>query len=341
MSRIEGVRTFVGIDAHSKECTIRVLNRKGRIVRSLTVPTTKEALREGVKGLCGPVWAMCESGPMASLVADALRDRVDRMIVCVARENRLISESEDKSDPQDAFRLADLCRMGRFKEVYMPPAASQQLREVVRQYQKTVQDLTRAKNRLRAKFREHGVFCERDVYSDAGREGYLQQVKPTVRFLLELQYVQLATVEQIQAKLSRRFQALLKKRPAYRLLQTIPGIGPVVSAIMVALIDDPWRFGKRGLWCYSGLSVKGPWSGSPKKAKKGGSKNGNRLMKYATFQAVPHAIVGSNRFARRYAALIEEGKKPAMAERTIARKLLATVLAVWKSGTAYQDSWPT
>jgi transposase len=215
------------------------------------------------------------------------------------------------------------------------------LREVVRLYGKTVQDGTRLKNRIRAKYRQQGLTVGgREVFAAEGREAYLRRVKrPTIRLLLEVLYQELDAVEAAAECLARRLSGMLGHRREYRRLLPIPGIGPVTAAILVAVIDDPHRFATtRKFWNYAGLSVRHPWSGRPDQAKTGGSSSGHRLLKYAAMMAARHALRGDNRFSRHHAQMVKRGLDPAMADRTIARGILATVLAVWKDGTDYRES---
>ncbi len=343
MIDVSSVRTLVGIDAHGEHCTVKAISCEGKDLLACDVPTESKALRAAVKGLPHPVWVVVEAGAMAPFVTWALEGAVERVIACETRENRWIAKSEDKGDPRDADRLARLLRMGEVTEVYVPRRERQELRDLVRLYGKTVQDGTRLKNRLKAVFRRQGVLVSGgQVFTAEGRTGYLKRVtRSTVRVLLEVLYEELDAVDAAADRLARRLTGMLGHRREYRRLLPIPGIGPVAAAILVAVIDDPHRFRTtRKLWKYAGLSVKAPWSGRPEEAKRTGSTTGHRLLKYAALSAARHALQGDNRFARHHAAMVKRGLAPAMADRTIARSLLATVLTVWKEGTEYRESWP-
>jgi len=297
-------------------------------------------LRAAVKDLRRPAWVMLEATAVSSFVKWALEPVVDRVIVCETRENRWIAKSEDASDPRDADRLARLLRMSEYKEVHVPRRERQELRDLVRLYDKTVRDGTRLKNRIKAKYREQGVPVQgHAVYDVEGREAWLKQInRPTVRFLLDVLYGELEVVEAAADKLGRRLSATLRHRREYQRVAAIPGYGPTTGAIFVAVVDDPHRFAtSRKLWKYSGLSVRGAWSGRPENAKAGGSFVGNRLLKYAAMVAAKRALQGDNQFSRHHARMLERGLDSAMADKTIARRLLATALAIWKTGKDYQE----
>jgi transposase len=96
--------------------------------------------------------------------------------------------------------------MGEFKEVHVPRRERQELRELVRLYDKAVRDTARARTRLRAKYRQHGVPTPgTTVYSKARREEWLQKVRrPTVRFMLEVLYRKLDDAEAAAEQAVRR-----------------------------------------------------------------------------------------------------------------------------------------
>jgi transposase len=333
------VRTFVGVDAHSVHCTLSGLSRQGSTVLEVEVPTDVAELRKAVKDLRGPVWAMVEASAMAPFVKWALDPVVDRVIVCETRRNRSISESEEKDDRRDADQLARLLRMKEFKEVYVPCRDRQELRDLVRLYDKTVRDGTRLKNRIKAKYREQGLPVKGyGVYEQEGRKEWFDQIKrPTVRVILEVLYAELDAVEAAADRLGRRVNAMVRHRREFKVVATVPGYGSVTGAVLVAVIDDPHRFPTvRKAWKYSGLSVRRRSSGESN-VKTGGAFSGNRLLKYAVMLAAKRALQGDNQFSRHHAQMLERGLDPAMAEKTIARRLLATALAVWKSGKDYQE----
>jgi len=340
MEPLESGGCFVGIDAHSGHCSINAINSQAEELLVLDVPTDRRRLRETLEVLPRPAWAMLESSCLAPLIKEAIIPAVDRVIVCETRENRWIAKSEDKSDQADASRLARLLRMGEYKEVHVPLGIGRDRREVLRLYGKMVGEVVRTKNRIKSKYREHGVCVKGGaVYSESGRVDFLGQVRGGQgRFLLEVLYHELDVLESLQAKVQARLLKLMRKTREYKLLVTIPGVGKISGSIMAAIIDDPDRFpGKRSLWKYSSLSVRRRWSSDPGRAKESASPSGNRLMKYAAMTAANSAIKGNNGFSLHYQDMLSRGIDPAMAKKTVARKILATALSMLKSGERYRE----
>jgi len=341
MENTSGVNTFVGIDAHSEKCSIKCVSRQGESVVEIEVSTSAKSFKKALKGLEAPVWAMVESSCMAPFVKDCVEPVVDRVIVCETRENRWIARSENKSDQADADRLSRLLRMGEFKEVHVPKGLRRDRLEVLRLFRKVQGDAIRTKNRIKSKYREHGIkVAGKKVYHQDHRDEYLGQVRrPHVRFMIEALYQKLDSDEAVAAEVLSRLNSLMKNTREHKILKTIPGVGDMLASIMAAVIDDPWRFpDKRKLWSYSALGVRSRWSGDPGKAQVKGSNSGNRMMKYAAMSAAKAALRGENNFSRHYVKMLGEGKTESMAKRTVARKILATSLAMLKSGKAYTEA---
>jgi transposase len=338
MTEFPAAATFVGMDAHDRQCTICAIDNAGRVIHQASIPTEKLKLRRAIKTLPAPVWVMLESSTCAFFLTEWLDTAAARIVVCETRENRLISSSDSKSDHLDALRLAKLLRMDEFREVHVPDRARQELREVLNTYQRAVVDVVRAKSRIKRAFRRYGVPATGDgVYDPEQRTAWLAKVSDTVSFALNVQFDLMDAALKAQETLAHKLSSMLAKTREYRLLKEIPGIGPIIAAIFVAVIDTPHRFDtKRKLWSYAGLGVRVRQSGDPSKAHHGGSRTGNRLLKYAAMMAAKSAALGNNRFGEHYSKLIVDGVPMPMARKTIARSILATAWSMWKTGSAYR-----
>ena len=340
MENTKGVAVFAGIDAHTNHCSIKAIDRQGENLLEIEVPTTRRRLQSALRDFPSPVWVMVESSCVGPFVKDCLERHVDRVVVCETRENRWIARSEDKSDLADADRLARLLRMGEFKEVFVPAGLARDRREVLRLYDKVNGDVVRVKNRIKSKYREHGIRAKgSSVYHPEHRSSWLDKIRRShVVRGLEVLYLELDTTLDCRDQLNDELIKLVRNTKEHKLLKSIPGIGPKISAMMSIIIVDADRFpDKRNLWSYSGLGLKSRSSGDASRALVGGSSGGNRLLKYAAMTAATNCLRSDNRFSRHYRKMLDEGKDPAMARRTVARKILATALSMLKSGEPYND----
>jgi transposase len=131
-----------------------------------------------------------------------------------------------------------------------------------------------------------------------------------------------------------------RRERGFALLQTIPGVGPVIASGYLALIETPHRFShKNKLWKYAGYGNQRQESSDKVYVDKP-SKTGNRPLKWLVgehFMAAVKRKEPDNRFHRQYTALVARGLSEACAERHVRRTLLSVVRAVWRKGEEYRD----
>ena len=134
-----------------------------------------------------------------------------------------------------------------------------------------------------------------------------------------------------------------RKHKIWKLLRRIPAIGPIRAAILIAVMQTPHRFRtKRQLWNYSGLgletydsaeyrAVQGQLERSRKQATvRGLNKDYNHDLKDIFKGAAMRASTASGPLRDFYENLLAKGRKPTMARLTLARKIAAITLIVWK-----------
>lgn len=81
-------------------------------------------------------------------------------------------------------------------------------------------------------------------------------------------------------------QRRLSRHDGYRVIQAIPGVGPVLAAVFVAEIGDVTRFpGPKQLTCWAGLTPRHHESDTV--VRRGSiTKQGSRLVRWAAVEAV-------------------------------------------------------
>ena len=169
-----------------------------------------------------------------------------------------------------------------------------------------------------------------------------------VRRRAELFYQQLDGLQKLRQEARRDLLAESRKHGATDLLQRIPYIGPIRAALLIALLQTPHRFRtKRQLWAYSGLALETHSSGEyhyvqgqlqrSKKALavRGLNQNHNHDLKSIFKGAATKASSATGPFHDYYTALLAKGMKPTMARLTLARKIAAITLIVWKKGVCF------
>jgi transposase len=340
---------YMGMDVHKEAIVIAVLSGSGKLVMETILETKASSILQFLHGLRGELHVTWEEGTWAAWLYDLLQPQVEQVLVCDPRRNALLKEGS-KSDKVDARKLAELLRTGMLRPVYHGENGLRTLRELGRSYQTVGKDLVRVMNRLKALYRGWGIPCAgTQVYALRYREEWLSKIPQAgVRRRAELLYQQLDGLQGLRREVRGEFLAESRRHKAAKLLRKIPCIGPIRAGLLIALMQTPHRFrSKRQLWTYSGLGIETHDSaqyryvdGQLQRSKKpqqlrGLNRNHNHDMKEIFKSAATRASCGTGPFRDFYAALLAKGMRPEMARLTLARKIAALTLTLWKRGDGF------
>jgi transposase len=340
---------YIGMDVHTATISAAVRDSSGNLVMEATLETKSETILEFVHGLRGSLRVSFEEGTFASWLHDLLKPHVTEVLVCDPRKNALLRVG-NKNDREDARKLSELLFLNKLHAVYHGETGIRTLKELARSYLTLTRDLTRVMNRLKAIYRGWGIACAgQQVYAPGFRAEWLAKITEAgVRRRAEIYYRQLDVLAALRQEVRRELLAESRKHPAMRLLRQIPSIGPIRAALLIALMQTPHRFRtKRQLWAYCGLALRtydsGEYrfvGGQLKRSKKavtirGLNKNHNHDLKNIFKGAATRAAATAGPFQKFYEARIANGMKPPMARLTLARKIAAITLLVWKKGVRF------
>jgi transposase len=240
-----------------------------------------------------------------------------------------------KNDEKDAADLADLLRMGRLPEAWIAPAEIRELRELTRYRIKVVRLRTSCKDQVHAVLAKLGieVTCS-DIFGVAGSawlddlvlgQPYAGKVDSLRTLAGEL------TAEIIL--LETAIAGLLEHHDGYHAIQALPGIGPVLAAVLVAEIGDITRFATPARLCsWAGLTPR--HRESDVKVRRGHiTKQGSPLVRWALVEAIPHVPAGHPLRQRKDAILARRGDQAKhIAKIATARQLLTWVFYAMRDG---------
>jgi len=340
---------YIGMDVHKETISITVLDSVGKRVMESIVETKAATILEFMEGLRGSLHVTFEEGTWGAWLYDLLKPHVTKVVVCNPRKNALLKEG-NKSDRIDARKLAELLRVGSLSAVYHGEAGLRTLKELARTYLTISKDLNRVMNRLKALYRSWAIPCAgTSVYAPRHRSEWLDKIREAgVRRRAELFYQQLDVLQALRREGRRDLFAESRKHGATKLLRQIPCIGPIRAALLIALIQTPYRFRtKRQLWAYSGLALETHGSGEyhyvegqlrlckKQPALRGLNDNHNHDLKNIFKSTATKASSCAGPLHDFYQALLAKGMKPSMARLTLARKIATITLIVWKKGARF------
>jgi transposase len=233
-----------------------------------------------------------------------------------------------KDDYRDAADLADLLRMGRLPEAWIAPAEVRELRELTRYRRKLVGMRTSCKDQVHGVLAKLGVpvTCT-GIFGVAGSQWLdgLRLPQPYSGKITSLRQIAGALTAEIDM-LGEVIGDLLAGHRGYQVIQQLPGIGPVLAAVIVAEIGDVTRFSNAGQLCsWAGLTPRRRES-DLKVARGHVTKQGSRTLRWALTEAIQRlprdSVIGS----AKEAIITRRGKEAKnIAKVAAARKLLTLV----------------
>jgi len=340
---------YLGMDVHRDTISVAVLDESGRLMMESVLRTRAAAVLDFLHGIRGTLHVTLEEGTYSAWLYDLLARRVAKLVVCNPRKNALL-KSGSKSDAIDARKLAELLRAGLLSAVYHGESSGLELQHVTRSYTLLTEDTTRVMGRLKAVFRGQAVSCAgKKLYGKRHREEYLTQLGAGgLRKRAEYLYQELDALQQLRREVRRELLVECRKHGAAQWLQSVPFLGPIRAALLLGRVQTPHRFRtKRQFWSYCGLAIETRDSGEyrvvngqvERKRKpaliRGLNWNHNHEMKNLFKAAATTASVREGVFREFYQGLLAKGMRPEMARLTLARKIAAITLKIWKKGEPF------
>lgn len=340
---------FIGLDVHKTSVSAAVLDPDGKLVMQSIFATHAAAILSFIHGLRGTLRITFEEGTHSTWLYDLLRPHVSQVLVCNPRKNALL-KSGNKSDQIDARKLAELLRAGLVSAVYHGQTSTVTVKELGRTYTALTEDTTRVMSRLKALYRSQAIATEgKKLYTRRRREQWLNELTQAGRrYRAERMLEQLDALQGFRRQARRDLMMECRKHTATAVLTSIPFLGPIRAALLIARVQTPFRFrGKPQFWAYCGLALETRSSadyrfveGELRRAHKpvfirGLNQNHNHDLKNIFKAAATTASGSPGPFRDFYETLLGKGMKPEMARLTLARKIAAISLIAWKKGERF------
>lgn len=259
---------FVGLDVHADTISVAVAEPDNGEVRSLgAILNRPEHIRKLVQKL-GPaeqLQACYEAGPTGYGLYWQLTELGVNCAVIAPTLTPTKPGDRVKTNRRDAEKLARCHRAGDLTPVWVPDAAHEALRDLVRAREDARQDQHRARQRLGKFLLRHGWQRPKDI-QQSWTQKHMAWIKSQVRFdqpasqAAFLDYVHEVehAADRLQA-LEKSIDEAIAAAPAeiqqvVQALQALRGVGKIVAVTVVAEVGSLSRFpNPRQLMGYSGL----------------------------------------------------------------------------------------
>jgi transposase len=334
--------TYVGLDVHKKTITWCAKKIDGTRVGHGTIAANRAGLSQWLEQLPRPWIGVMEATLFTGWIYDYLKPHAEELKVAHPLMMRAIAASKKKNDKIDAQKLADALRADLVPECYMAPEQIREMRRMLRFRNLLVRQSTRMKNKCGGLLMELGVeynkkrLHQKQYFSELVG-GFDPEIVPTsVISLLGMSrnHVELFRVGQKHLIKQLNNDPRLKERVAR--LQTIPGVGEITALTWALEIADPARFPSiaRAV-SYCGLtSAQIESAGKMQRAPL--SKQRNKHLQTMLIEAAKLAPRHSEQLRALHERELKRGNRN-RATLTVARKMVAHLLAVDKSGKDFED----
>lgn len=355
---------YVGFDVHAETISAAVAEPDGSVRELGTIPNRAEAVRRLLTKLRGggDLRICYEAGPTGY----ALYWQLTALgVTCdVIAPSLIPTKAGDrvKTDRRDATKLAHCYRAGDLTAVFVPDAATEALRDLVRAREVAKQDQLRARHRVSKFLLRHGRQRPEGMRPWSRRHASWLAEQRFDLLSLQAAYDEYrAALTLIGDRVERLERAILDavrsltptQQALVAALATLRGVGHVTAATVVSEITTFRRFpNPRQLMGYSGLVPREHSSGSSRwrgAITKTGNAHLRRVLVEAAWgyrhhpstttvlrqrqQGQPAPVLAisdaaQTRLCTRYRRLAAKGKPPLFIATTIGRELLGFMWAI-------------
>ena len=283
---------ILAIDLGKNKSVACVYEAETAAHRYMTLQSTPSVLHDLIAGEA-PARVVIEVGSTAGWVCDLCRAMgVEIQVANPNGEAWHWKNVKRKTDRDDALKLARLSVMNQLGPlVHMPTPQVRAWRETIEHRHTLVGRRTAIKNSIRA------LLTRRAIPWPTGTAGWSLAKKRELKVLaagedgapwrrvLGLELEQLKTLDACVRAADKELDAIAAQDQRVALLRTVPGVGPRLAETVVAVIDNPHRFGSgRKVGSYAGLTPRQHQSGDQNRQGRI-SRRGHRLLRSLLVEA--------------------------------------------------------
>lgn len=334
---------YIGLDVSLKETSICVIDSSDRIVWQGKCRSTPEAIAEKLARHAPHAERIgLESGQLSIWLYRELK-ALDLPIICVdARHARAaLSLKVNKTDANDALGLAQVMRVGWYREVAVKGLDCYEVKALLVVRAQLVSQITTFKNCIRGVIKAWGLVLAKGL-----RSQFPERVRKSIAdypVLQEILEPMLQVLEATRNQLlvyDRAVRRRAEQDETTRRLMSTPGVGVVVALAYVASVEDPGRFKRSSsVAAYFGMTPMRYQSGEVDRAGRI-SKRGDGMIRGYLFEAAKVVLARTSRPSalKEWGEALEKRAGKKKATMAVARKLAVILHRMWIDETTFRWS---
>lgn len=333
------MKTYIGIDLHSNNSYFAVVDEAGDRLYHRRFSNNKESIMlalERVKSFGEPEFFAVESTYNWYWLVDILHDNGFHVKLANPAQIAQYNGLKLTDDKNDAFFLAELLRLNILPNGWICPREDRPVRDLLRTRMKLVQQRTAFKNSITSIIaRQTGIHSSsREVLQMTKSEidGLVQS--PDITFRIGQLKTQVYSLDNAISMIEKRCFNKLHLSIEYKCLNSVPGIGPLLSMVIMVETGDLRRFSKSGKYTSYCRCVDSNKTSNGKNKGKNNKKNGNKYLSWAYAEAainLKRYCPPANSYWQR-----KKSKGPAMlANKSLAAKLTKACFYMIRDGVNF------
>lgn len=332
---------YCGIDLHARTMYLCILDQAGETLLHRNMPATPEALLKAIAPYRDQIVMAAECMFTWYWLADLCAEHGIPFVLGHALYMKAIHGGKAKNDKIDAHKIAVLLRGGMLPQAYVYPAEMRATRDLLRRRM----HLARKRGELLAHVQNTNSQYNlpaigKKIAYKTNRDGVAERfADPAVQKSIEVDLALITYYDELLRDVELTIVKTAKHHDANTLylLQTVPGIGKILSLVLLYAIHQINRFPRVQDFASYCRLVKCAKESAGKRSGTSGTKIGNAHLKWA-FSEAAVLFLRDNPAGQQFLTRLEKKHSKGKALTILAHKLARAVYLMLKQKTAFDMS---
>lgn len=324
---------YCGIDLHARTMYLCILSQDGEIVLHRNMPAGPEPFLKAIAPYREDIVVCVECIFTWYWLADLCAREGIPFVLGHALYMKAIHGGKAKNDKIDAQKIAVLLRGGMLPQAYVYPAEMRATRDLLRRRIHLVRKRAELLTHVQQTNSQYNLpEIGKKIAYKANRDGVAERFPdPAVQKSIEVDLALIGHYDDLLRDLELTIVTTAKQHDANTLylLQTVPGIGKILSLVLLYEIHDVARFPRVQDFVSYGRLVKCAKESAGKRYGTSGTKIGNAYLKWA-FSEAAVLFLRNNPAGQKYLARLEKKHGKGKALTVLAHKLARAVYYMLK-----------
>lgn len=333
------MKLYCGIDLHSNNHWLTIIDETDRRLLERRVPNDLSVtLRELEPYRHALVAIAVESTYNWYWLADGLMAagyQVKLVNTCAVKKYEGLKHADDR---HDAFHLAQLLRLGVLPTGWIYPKEERGVRDLLRQRTRLVRQRTMHLLTVKSTCaRALNIEVDSAVLKGERPGDWPVVSDPEIALAIEVHRPIIAAINTEIERVEQRIGLRTRGNERFKLLQSVPGIGPILAWHILLESGDIARFADVGQFCSYCRLVPALKTSNEKKKGVGNAKNGNAYLAWA-FHEVAHTALRFLPAAKRFYERKAKQRNRIVAMKALAHKLARACFFILRDGVRFDGN---